>query len=101
MKKLHDSSCIDEGQRFLRIARQQKHFPSLPKYRPAHTERRDEIEIYGARGGSSGGREFYITDDRAITVSGEDGRRVKRLNISPFIKRLPSGNMRFVERLVI
>lgn len=40
------------------------------------------------------GREFCITDDSAMTVSAEDGRSVKSLNISPFIKWLPSGDTR-------
>lgn len=40
------------------------------------------------------GREFCIADDSAMTVSAEDGRSVKSLNISPFIKWLPSGDTR-------
>lgn len=38
------------------------------------------------------GRELCITDESAMTVSAEDGRCVKRLNISPFIKWLPNGD---------
>ena len=38
------------------------------------------------------GRELCITDDSAMTISAEDGRSVKRVNISPFVKWLPSGN---------
>ena len=38
------------------------------------------------------GRELCITDESAVTISAEDGRSVKHVNISPFIKWLPSGN---------
>jgi predicted ABC-class ATPase len=38
------------------------------------------------------GRELCITDDTAVTISAEDGRSVKCVNISPFIKWLPQGN---------
>ena len=38
------------------------------------------------------GRELCITDENAVTVSAEDGRSVSHLNISPFIKWLPSGS---------
>ncbi|MBR6579615.1 MAG: ATPase [Clostridia bacterium] len=38
------------------------------------------------------GRELCITDDSAVTISAEDGRSVKRVNISPFIKWLPNGD---------
>lgn len=38
------------------------------------------------------GREFCITDGSAVTISAEDGRSVKRVNISPFIKWLPGGD---------
>ncbi len=38
------------------------------------------------------GRELCITDESAVTISAEDGRSVKRVNISPFIKWLPSGD---------
>ena len=40
------------------------------------------------------GRELCITDDSAMTISAEDGRSVKSVNISPFIKWLPSGDTR-------
>lgn len=40
------------------------------------------------------GRELCLTDDSAATVSAEDGRSVKAVNISPFIKWLPSGDTR-------
>lgn len=40
------------------------------------------------------GRELCITDASAVTISAEDGRSVKRVNISPFIKWLPNGNTR-------
>lgn len=38
------------------------------------------------------GRELVITDDSAVTISAEDGRSVKHVNISPFIKWLPGGD---------
>lgn len=38
------------------------------------------------------GRELCITDENAIKISAEDGRSVKNLNISPFIKWIPGGN---------
>lgn len=38
------------------------------------------------------GRELCITDDTAMTISAEDGRSVKKVNISPFIKWLPQGD---------
>lgn len=38
------------------------------------------------------GRELCITDASAITISAEDGRSVKHVNISPFIKWLPGGD---------
>lgn len=38
------------------------------------------------------GRELVITDDTAIKISAEDGRSVKNVNISPFIKWLPKGD---------
>ena len=38
------------------------------------------------------GRELCITDASAMTISAEDGRSVKRVNISPFVKWLPGGN---------
>lgn len=41
---------------------------------------------------SGDGRELCITDDSAMTISAEDGRSVKRMNISPFVKWLPGGN---------
>lgn len=40
------------------------------------------------------GRELCITDDSAMTISAEDGRSVKSVNISPFIKWLPAGDPR-------
>ena len=38
------------------------------------------------------GRELCITDGSAVTISAEDGRSVKHVNISPFIKWLPGGD---------
>ena len=40
---------------------------------------------------SGDGREFVITDDTAVKISAEDGRSVKNVNLSPFIKWLPNG----------
>ncbi len=40
------------------------------------------------------GRELCISDETAMTVSAEDGRCVKNVNISPFIKWLPGGDTR-------
>ena len=40
------------------------------------------------------GRELCITDPTAVTVSAEDGRSVKHVNISPFIKWIPGGDTR-------
>ncbi len=41
---------------------------------------------------SGDGRELCITDDSAISISAEDGRSMKHVNISPFIKWLPGGD---------
>ncbi|MGL5727445.1 MAG: P-loop domain-containing protein, partial [Plesiomonas sp.] len=49
--------------------------------------------IYDHVGGD--GRELVITDERAIKISAEDGRSVKQVNISPFIKWLPGGDTRY------
>ena len=38
------------------------------------------------------GRELCITDNSAMTIAAEDGRSVKHMNISPFVKWLPSGD---------
>lgn len=35
------------------------------------------------------GREFVITDDRAVKIRSEDGRNVTNVNITPFINDLP------------
>lgn len=37
------------------------------------------------------GREFVITTDRAIKIRAEDGRRIEKVDISPFINNLPNG----------
>ncbi|MBO8173366.1 MAG: ABC-ATPase domain-containing protein [Bacillaceae bacterium] len=37
------------------------------------------------------GREYVITDNSAVKVRAEDGRRVEKVNISPFISNLPFG----------
>ena len=38
------------------------------------------------------GRELCITDASAVTIAAEDGRCVKNLDISPFIRWIPGGN---------
>jgi len=38
------------------------------------------------------GRELCITDEMSMTICAEDGRSVKSVNISPFIKWLPNGD---------
>jgi len=40
------------------------------------------------------GRELCIADETAVTISAEDGRSVKHVNISPFIQWLPGGDVR-------
>ena len=35
------------------------------------------------------GREYVVTDPRAVKIRAEDGRRVEKVNISPFIDNLP------------
>ncbi|UFU00318.1 ABC-ATPase domain-containing protein [Radiobacillus kanasensis] len=37
------------------------------------------------------GREFVLTDPQAVKVRAEDGRGIRRVNISPFINNLPHG----------
>lgn len=37
------------------------------------------------------GREYVLTDRSAVKVRAEDGRRVEKVNISPFINNLPFG----------
>ncbi len=44
--------------------------------------------------GLGDGRELCITDSSAMTISAEDGRSIKSVNISPFIKWLPGGDTR-------
>lgn len=38
------------------------------------------------------GRELVITDDSAMKISAEDGRSVRHVNLSPFIKWIPGGD---------
>lgn len=38
------------------------------------------------------GRELVLTDDTAMKISAEDGRSVRHVNLSPFIKWIPGGN---------
>ena len=37
------------------------------------------------------GREFVVTDPQAVKIRAEDGRRIEKVNISPFISNLPFG----------
>jgi len=37
------------------------------------------------------GREFVITNQNAMKIRAEDGRRIEKVNISPFISQLPFG----------
>jgi predicted ABC-class ATPase len=37
------------------------------------------------------GRELVVTDPTAVKIRAEDGRRIEKVNISPFIGRLPFG----------
>ena len=37
------------------------------------------------------GREYVVTTERAVKIRAEDGRSIKRVNISGFIKNLPHG----------
>lgn len=37
------------------------------------------------------GREFVLTNETAVKIRAEDGRRVEKVNISPFISNLPFG----------
>jgi predicted ABC-class ATPase len=46
-----------------------------------------EIGIYSHIPGD--GREYVVTDARAVKIRAEDGRFVEKVNISPFIKSLP------------
>lgn len=41
---------------------------------------------------SGDGREYIITDSSAMKISAEDGRSVRNLNISAFIRRIPGNN---------
>ncbi len=41
---------------------------------------------------SGDGREFVITDESAMKISAEDGRCIRHVNLSPFIKWIPGGN---------
>ncbi|MDD2496743.1 MAG: ABC-ATPase domain-containing protein [Desulfitobacteriaceae bacterium] len=38
------------------------------------------------------GREYVITNETAVKIRAEDGRRVEKVNISPFIAHLPFGS---------
>lgn len=43
---------------------------------------------------SGDGRELCVTDETAKTISAEEGRSVKSLNISPFVKWIPGNDTR-------
>ena len=46
-----------------------------------------ELGIYSHIPGD--GREYVVTDPRAVKIRAEDGRNVEKVNISPFIRTLP------------
>ena len=48
-----------------------------------------ELGVYNHIPGD--GREFVVTDPRGVKIRAEDGRRVEKVNISPFINNLPFG----------
>ncbi len=48
-----------------------------------------EVGIYDHIPGD--GREFVVTDPGAVKIRAEDGRRIERTDISPFISNLPLG----------
>jgi predicted ABC-class ATPase len=48
-----------------------------------------ELGIYNHIPGD--GRELVVTDPLAVKIRAEDGRRIERVDISPFISRLPFG----------
>ncbi len=48
-----------------------------------------ELGVYNHIAGD--GREFVITDDTAVKLRAEDGRSVKNVDISMFIRNLPNG----------
>lgn len=39
------------------------------------------------------GREYVITDDSAVKISAEDGRSIQKVDLSPFIKWIPSSDV--------
>lgn len=39
------------------------------------------------------GREYVITDDSAAKISAEDGRSIQKIDLSPFIKWIPSSDV--------
>lgn len=48
-----------------------------------------ELGVYNHIPGD--GRELVVTDPRAIKIRAEDGRRIEKVDISPFINNLPFG----------
>lgn len=48
-----------------------------------------ELGVYNHIPGD--GREFVVTNPAAVKIRAEDGRRVEKVTISPFIKNLPMG----------
>ncbi len=48
-----------------------------------------ELGVYNHIPGD--GREFVVTDPQAVKIRAEDGRRIEKVDISPFISNLPLG----------
>ncbi|KYH34862.1 putative ATPase of the ABC class [Clostridium tepidiprofundi DSM 19306] len=48
-----------------------------------------ELGVYNHIEGD--GREFVITEETAVKIRAEDGRRIEKVNITPFITNLPNG----------
>ena len=51
-----------------------------------------ELGVYNHIAGD--GREYVITDDTAMKIRAEDGRSIKKVDISMFINDLPNGRIR-------
>ncbi|NLM98369.1 MAG: ABC-ATPase domain-containing protein, partial [Halanaerobiaceae bacterium] len=48
-----------------------------------------ELGVYNHIPGD--GREYVVTDEGAVKIRAEDGRRIEKVDISPFINNLPKG----------
>lgn len=48
-----------------------------------------ELGVYNHIEGD--GREFVLTNDNAVKIRAEDGRKIEKVNITPFINNLPNG----------